>query len=332
MTNYDIFNGDADGICALHQLRLQSPQKSTLITGLKRDINLLDKVEPAVGDRLTVLDVSLDKNRTGVERAIEVGSNIFYADHHYAGDQPLNEQFPSLTDSANKQQLQFLIDTTPDTCTSLIINQYLSGAELGWAVVGAYGDNFFESAQRAAEPLNLSTAQHQQLKELGTCLNYNGYGFTLDDLIYHPAELYRSIRSYRDPFQFITEEGAYRRLREAYHADMEEAETLQPEQADERTAIYIMPNQKWARRVSGVFGNQLAQDNPNRAHAVLIEMDDGSYRVSVRAPLTTKTGADELCRQFDTGGGRQAAAGINQLPKDELERFTQLFTQIGVNA
>ena len=30
--NYDVFNGDADGICALIQLRLAEPIKSTLVT------------------------------------------------------------------------------------------------------------------------------------------------------------------------------------------------------------------------------------------------------------------------------------------------------------
>jgi hypothetical protein len=108
---------------------------------------------------------------------------------------------------------------------------------------------------------------------------------------------------------------------------MQKAEKLQPAQSDERTAIFILPNQRWARRVNGVFGNRLAQEKPNRAHAVLIGMDDGSYRVSVRSPLTTKIGADELCRQFETGGGRQAAAGINRLAANELEQFARLFTQ-----
>ncbi|MCW8827304.1 MAG: DHH family phosphoesterase, partial [Gammaproteobacteria bacterium] len=89
MAYYDIFNGDADGICALHQLRLQHPIDSTLITGLKRDINLLDQVIPEKGDQLTVLDISLDKNRAGVERVIEMGAELFYADHHFAGDAPL---------------------------------------------------------------------------------------------------------------------------------------------------------------------------------------------------------------------------------------------------
>ena len=59
---YDVFNGDADGICALHQLRLTEPRASVLVTGAKRDIALLDRVEAHAGDELTVLDVSLAVN------------------------------------------------------------------------------------------------------------------------------------------------------------------------------------------------------------------------------------------------------------------------------
>ena len=43
MTHIDIFNGDADGICALTQLRNAEPVQSTLITGVKRDIALVSK-------------------------------------------------------------------------------------------------------------------------------------------------------------------------------------------------------------------------------------------------------------------------------------------------
>lgn len=48
---YDIFNGDADGICALHQLRLAEPREATLVTGVKRDIRLLEQVAQVRGGR-----------------------------------------------------------------------------------------------------------------------------------------------------------------------------------------------------------------------------------------------------------------------------------------
>jgi len=41
--------------------------------------------------------------------------------------------------------------------------------------------------------------------------------------------------------------------------------------------------------------------------------------------MDNKTGADELCRQFASGGGRKAAAGINQLPESELNLFSEKF-------
>ena len=56
----DVFNGDADGICALHQLRLAEPAESGLVTGPKRDIGLLARVTAQAGDRVTVLDIALD--------------------------------------------------------------------------------------------------------------------------------------------------------------------------------------------------------------------------------------------------------------------------------
>jgi hypothetical protein len=36
-------------------------------------------------------------------------------------------------------------------------------------------------------------------------------------------------------------------------------------------------------------------------------------------------GADQLCCQFETGGGRKAAAGINLLPESEFDYFVQQF-------
>ena len=63
MAHYDVFNGDADGVCALHQLRLAYPADGQIITGVKRDITLLERVAAKPGDTITVLDISLDKNR-----------------------------------------------------------------------------------------------------------------------------------------------------------------------------------------------------------------------------------------------------------------------------
>ena len=84
----DVFNGDADGICALVQLRLAEPRESELVTGIKRDINLLKNVQADVGDNLTVLDISMEKNAIDLMRLLDAGANVFYADHHQPGEIP----------------------------------------------------------------------------------------------------------------------------------------------------------------------------------------------------------------------------------------------------
>ncbi len=313
MTFYDVFNGDADGICALHQLRLAEPRDSTLVTGVKRDIALLGRVPAGDGDSVTVLDVSLDKNRDALQGMLDAGAAVFYVDHHYAGEIP------------DHPRLQALINTAPDVCTSLLVNGHLKGRYLPWAVAAAFGDNLFDSAQRAAVPLNLDESQLKQLEELGTCINYNGYGASEEDLYFHPAELYRRLQPFADPFRFIAEEPAFATLRDGYADDMTQAGALQPESADKQTALFILPDAAWARRVSGVYSNELAREHPERAHALLTAKPGGGYVVSVRAPVATREGADELCRSFPSGGGRKAAAGINHLPAEDLERFEEAF-------
>lgn len=211
-------------------------------------------------------------------------------------------------------------------CTSLLVNDYLNGQYLAWAVTAAYGDNLFVAAEEAAAPLNLSNDKLEQLKLLGTCINYNGYGTSLDDLIFTPENLYKKIKPYSDPFDFIKNEPAYKILVNGYQEDISNAQTIKPAYMSENHALFVLENEKWARRVSGVFANQLAQENPSRAHAMLTKNNEGGFVVSVRAPLNNKTGADELCRQFESGGGRKAAAGINHLPETDYEHFMQAFT------
>jgi hypothetical protein len=53
----------------------------------------------------------------------------------------------------------------------------------------------------------------------------------------------------------------------------------------------------------------------------LTHRQQAGYVVSVRAPLNNKAGADEVCAQFPGGGGRKAAAGINDLPIKQLPIF-----------
>ena len=313
MACYDIFNGDADGICALQQLRLQYPREATLVSGLKRDIDLLQRVAVEPGDEITVLDVSLDKNRDALAAALAAGASVFYADHHYPGEIPASDL------------LDCHIDVAADTCTSLIINKLLDNAQARWAVVGAYGDNFDGPASQLGESLGLGVSELADLQQLGICLNYNGYGFELSDLMFHPAELFGLIHPYADPRDFIENETAYAELLEQFQDDMARAQNAPADSESAAGAVYLLPNEGWARRTVGVMGNDLAKQFPDRAHALLVDMGDGHQRVSVRAPYNRKDGADELCRQFPSGGGRKAAAGINALAQDSLAQFIDKF-------
>jgi len=314
MTNIDIFNGDADGICALTQIRNANPAESTLVTGVKRDISLVAKADIGAGDRVTVLDISLDKNRDAVVAALESGAEIFYADHHDPGEIP---EHPRLTT---------LIDTAPNVCTSILVNHHLDSRFVEWAIVGAFGDNLKGPARALAEPLHLDAERLDLLDRLGVCINYNGYGASLEDLHFAPADLFARVSRYASPFDFVADGDTFERLESGYLEDMSKARQLLPSAQSTDTAVLLFPDEAWARRSSGVFSNELANASPARAHAVITERSDGTYLVSVRAPLERKTGASELCRRFPTGGGREAAAGINHLPADQLDRFISEFT------
>lgn len=318
MTQYDVFNGDADGICALQQLRLNKPINSTLVTGVKRDIQLLAKIEAAAGDGdgVTVLDISLDKNRDVAIKLLNKGVIIDYYDHHFAGEIPEHRHF-----SAN-------IDTTSETCTSLIVNNKIKHQHSAWAVVGAFGDNFSASAKQAAKELNLSSNELTQLQQLGTYLNYNAYGAMVEDLHFAPDKLYLSLHPYKNPLDFIAADETYIHLECGYLEDLAKARQLRATTENEAIAVIFLPNEAWARRSSGIFANELAKQNPNRAHALLTTLSPDAYLVSVRAPMNNKINADVLCRQFPTGGGRKAAAGINHLPEDQLNTFIDAFKQI----
>ncbi len=311
--NIDVFNGDADGICALLQLRLAFPVESTLITGVKRDIELLTRVSAQSDDQVVVLDMSLDKNRSALSELLNQGVRVFYMDHHYAGEIPVH---PGLTTHIN---------TEANICTSLLMNAHLGQRFTAWAVAGAFGDNLDDAALLVSQSSNLTARELLKVKQLGICINYNAYGSCVDDLYFSPDALYRQMVGYASPLDFIADKAEiYRQLLDGYAGDMNLAEKVNAEYQTDTTAVFILPDEKWARRVSGVWGNELCNRYPDRAHAIISNNQQGGYQVSVRAPLSKKIGADGLCATF-FGGGRKAAAGINHLPYEQLNNFVAAF-------
>ncbi len=310
MADFDVFNGDADGIISLVQMRLAEPRDAQLITGRKRDIELLTRVDAGEGDRVTVLDISLSKNREPLDRLLKAGAEIYYFDHHHAD--PIPEH----------KNLEAFIDISPEICTALLVDDYLGEAYRAWAVTAAFGDNFPTLAKRKAAHLNLPL---EDLQRLGVLVNYNGYGAGLEDLHFHPADLFRELVNYETPMDFLNAKTAtYSALETGYETDksvMSEGKTIMD---TERHFAVVLPGVAASRRMSGIYGNDLAQQHQSRAHAILTEQE-GGYLVSIRAPLSQRSGADKLAMEFDTGGGRSAAAGINHLPSADLDVFLKAF-------
>jgi len=309
----DVFNGDADGLCALHQLRLAAPADTELVTGPKRRIELLAGVAAAAGDRVTVLDVSLDRNRDALQRLLDRGVRVCWFDHHYAGALP------------SHPLLEPHIDTSPGTCTSVLVDRHLGGRFRAWAVVAAFGDGLPDAAQGLADSLGLNAGQRDTLQALGEVLNYNAYGETEAELFVPPAALYRELARYADPFRFAAEATIVAKLRDGCRADIAAALAVPPYRGGARGEVYLLPDAAWSRRVSGTFANHLAAQRPDRAHAVLVPNSRGGYGVSIRAAHAEPTGAVAFARRFATGGGREAAAGIDHLPAEALGAFIEQF-------
>ena len=317
MRHFDVFNGDADGLCALQQLRLAEPADSILVSGPKRDIELLARVDAGRGDMVTVLDISLDRNRAALQRLLAGGVRVRYFDHHYAGTIPRDPL------------LEAQIDTGADVCTSILVDRHLGGRYRAWAVVAAFGDNLGEPATRLARTLAVEPAALHAMRELGEALNYNAYGETEADLMIAPPCLFERMRGYPEPLRFAADDPIVRQLAAAKTADLGAARDVVATQCAEQAAVFVLPDAAWSRRVIGLYANKLATSARGRAHAVLAPDGRQGYAVSVRAPLAHPSGADAFCREFATGGGRAGAAGIEHLAKSDLQRFVDRFMQAG---
>lgn len=314
MTQYDVFNGDADGICALQQLRLAQPRTAQLVTGVKRDIELLQRVPAGPGDSVTVLDVSLHRNRAALDDLLARGAAVEYFDHHHAGDVPVH---PRLT---------VHLDPAPDTCTSLLVDRHLQGRHRRWAIVGTFGDNLAPVAEALARGEGLPPGQVQHLRALGEAINYNAYGDTQADLAVPPARLALAVRPFPDPLAFAAEPIA-RALVARQAGDL--ARGLRAGEREELpgATVVLLPDEDWARRVQGALANALSLQAPGKAHAVLRPGRPGNFVVSLRAPQRAPRGADVLCLRFPGGGGRASAAGIDALPRDRLPAFLQALAE-----
>lgn len=309
---FDVCNGDADGLCAVRQWRLHEPASTTLVTGLKREIALLQRVPPERADEVLVCDVSMARNRAALLALLARGVRVRWFDHHTAGEVP--------SDPALEAHLDF----GAEVCTSLLVDRHLGGRYRAWALAGAYGDDMTAVADRLAAESGFDAPQRAALQRLGRAINYNAYGEEASDVRLHPAELYAVMARHDDPFALLANEPVVGEIDLQREADRRQARELAPSWHSDRARVVVLPDAPWSRRVSGVLANELAATRPAQAQAVLRARRGGDYQVSVRAPRDAPHGAATLCAAFG-GNGRSAAAGIDVLPAAELERFIQAF-------
>ena len=310
----DVCNGDADGLCAVLQWRLADPQPARLVTGLKRDIALLDRVQAGSGDAVLVCDLSLPRNLSALQRLLAAGASVTYFDHHAPGPVPTHPR------------LQARLAGNERTCTSLMVDAHLGHRCSHWALVGAYGDAIEDTADALADRWGLAPARRESLQALGQAINHNAYGDSEADVLVPPAQLYATLSRYADPLECLRQEPLVQALIARRMSDLQQARAQPPFWSDGQHRAYLLPDAPWSRRASGSLANELAAHRPGGAHAVLRSTGRGDYLVSVRAPLHHPQGAEGLCRRFG-GGGRAAAAGIDRLPTGELQRFLLAFAR-----
>ncbi len=316
MTNYDVFNGDTDGIFAWHQLRLTHPRDAEIITGVKRDVNLASKVNAEDGDLVTIMDVSHAKNRKDVQRILDSGAIIEYFDHH---DPKELIEHPNIT---------YHINTEPNISTGLIVNSHVNGQNRLWSIATAFGDNHLDLAMNMAKSESLSDEQVLILKQIGLVVNYNSYGQTIEDLFYSPEEIAEAARACgSDIFKFLEQGDIFSTLLENFNADMSSAVCQEPFSISKNGVIYTLPNEAWTHRIMGSFSNHLVSTNKNLACAIAVLNSDGTYRISVRSSINNPHGAGNLCGNFG-GGGREKAGGINNLPASDMNTFKEEFDKV----
>ena len=258
MRRFDVCNGDADGLCAVLQWRLAHPQPATLVTGLKRELELLQQVPAEAGDEVLVCDLSMQRNHAALLRLLR-----------RAACRCATSTTTRSTTCRSMPALQACIDFDPRVCTSLLMDRLLDGRFRAWALVGAYGDNLTRVADALAVGMGLDEAERQQLRLLGEGINYNAYGDEAGDQHIAPQQLYARLSRHAHPLELLRQDSIGSELDALRRADLQQA-LAQDIHAAGRGARWVrLPDAPWSRRVIGGLANELAVERaaagPRRA-------------------------------------------------------------------
>lgn len=313
-----IFNGDADGIVAQHIFALVHGRPDRRVTGLKRDIHLLRKLPALTAARLDVFDISLRQNRPELDALLSHdGITVDWFDHHDPGE-PLAHP-----------RLSLHVNQSPGTCSAVIVDAHLGRKHPVWAALAAYGDNLPVTGDALARAANVSAEDRARLSRAGVLVNYNAYGEDEGDVLYAPASLAERIEPFRSALDFSREESLLAPLQAQFDSDRARCDGLAPAAETPGAAAFLLPDAPWARRFAATWANARVLARPAQALAMLHPNSQGGYVVSLRAPreASSAPSAADLAKEFPTGGGRRLAAGINQLPPAELEKFLARFAE-----
>ena len=241
---------------------------SIVFTGIKRDIECCRQSRPGLMTR-SPCSTSRSAQQRGASAAARSRGRRHVVRPSLARAHPVHDGFAPH------------IDTDPETCTSLLVDRHLKGRFRLWAIAAAYGDNLAASAERLADAVPLSPPQRAQLRMLGEAVNYNAYGDSEADVRIHrrrctagslttttrsrPSRMHRSCVN-------STHCAALTRPRAQ--------STAAQGRAQRRDRCPTHPGAVASRGRSPTSSRCAIRS----AHAVLKELANGGYAVSIRAP------------------------------------------------
>jgi len=126
--------------------------------------------------------------------------------------------------------------------------------------------------------------------------------------------LYGQLRPFADPFAFVAEFAPpIEFCKPGYRDDMARAVAVDATERRAAGRIFMLPAEKWARRISGVFGNRLCSESPAQAHAVLTAKQGGPMSSANARPAGCEIGRRRNCAASST-----AAAGARAPPASTI--------------
>lgn len=310
-----VFNGDADGLCAQHILFLELGAPVLRVTGLKRDIELLDRVPLLPGVHVHALDISLKRNLGALPRLLGQGNmHVTWYDHHEPGE------------PGRHPRLSLRVNQAPETCTAAIVDAAFGRRHPLWAAMAAFGDGMPATGSGLASAGGASAHEAQALRRAGVLLNYNAYGEQPGDQLIPAADLALRMETYDSALDFCWDASVFAPLAGQFEADRDAFQALTALVDLPGAKAYVVPEAPFARRYAATWANERAEERPGEALAVLNALPGGAYRISLRAPRGAGRvpPASGLAAEFG-GGGRNLAAGIDALPAADLERFAMRF-------